>query len=178
MQGFLLTGLEEYARQHLGSDAAQWVFGEDGDEAAPRPRAWDYVFFEDFAAALERLAMETGVSRANLLKGYGQVLFSTLAHLPLRVPVGEDLFHCLQAIETRVYEELEELVPHLECPRMECRRLSAEVLEVVYSSPLRLGDLAEGLLRGGIAYFQEPMHLRRIDDPGDSGRVTFVLTRD
>lgn len=178
MQGFLLTGLEEYAREHLGSDAARWVFGENGDDTSPRPGPWEYVLFHDFSIALERLAAETGVSRANLLKGYGQVLFSTMAHLPLRVAGGDDLFHCLQTIETGVYEELEELVPHLEYPRLQCRRLSAETLELIYCSPLRLGDLAEGLIRGCIAYFQERVHLRRIDDPGDSGRVTFVLTRD
>ena len=35
-----------------------------------------------------------------------------------------------------------------------------------------------GLILGSIDHFREPVRRRRRDDPGDPGRVTFVLTRD
>jgi hypothetical protein len=178
VQGFILTGLEEYAQQRFGIETVREVFAKAGEQTSRRPAAWEYVSFDDFSAALDRLAARTGVPRAGLLKGYGRVLFQTLVHLPLRLSAGENVLDYLETLETGVYEELADLIPHVECPRLECRRLSHDSLELAYHSRYRLGDLAEGLLMGSIDHFRDGVSLRRCDDPGDSGRVTFVLTRD
>ena len=178
MRGFFLVGFEKYARRRLGRDLVPKEDTSRPIRATPRPRSWDHVAFEEFWGCVERLAQQSGVAPRDLLRDYGRELFQTLVHLPLRRSVTHDLFQFLQSIETELYPELDSLVADLDLPHLGCQRLSAEALELVYASPRRLGDLAEGLILGSIAHFQERVHLRRIDDPGDPGRVTFVLTRD
>jgi hypothetical protein len=178
MRGFILNGFDKYARRRFGLDLAT-AGGPDRDSrGANRPRAWDHVDVADFWERVEQLAQQSGVAPDSLLRDYGREMFQTLVHLPLRRPAIQDLFEFLQAIETEIYPELDELVADLDLPHLDCQRISGQALEVVYVSPRQLGDLAEGLILGSIAHFQERVQLRRIDDPADPGRVTFVLTRE
>jgi uncharacterized delta-60 repeat protein len=51
-----------------------------------------------------------------------------------------------------------------------------DVVEVLYSSPRPLADLADGLIRGCVAHFEDPIRIERLDDPAMPGRtVTFTL---
>jgi hypothetical protein len=69
------------------------------------------------------------------------------------------------------------LHPDSEVPRIECTCRGADRLEVVYRSPRRLGDLAEGLVRGCVDHFGERVAIDRVDVPGASGQTRFTLTR-
>lgn len=178
MQGFIVKGFRDYTSRRFGVEVIQGVFGDRPLTDTGRLSAWDYVSPEQFSQLLDRLEQQTGTSRSSVLIDYGEVMFQTLVNLPLRQQRCKTLFQYLEAIETGFCPELDDLVPRLEFPGLACCRLDEKRLEVVYASPLQLGDLAEGLIRGSIRHFAEPVTLERFDDTQDPGRVRFVLTRE
>lgn len=178
MQGFILKGFRDYASRRFGTDVVNGVFEGSSVGGDRRLAAWDYVGPDEFSSVIERLAQQTGTTRSDLLIRFGEVMFQTLINLPLRQQRCLTLFRYLESIETGFCQELDELVPRLEFPGLACCRLGETTLEMVYASPLQLGDLAEGLIRGSILHFAEPVTLERFDDAADPARVRFVLTRE
>ncbi|HBH54612.1 MAG TPA: hypothetical protein DDY91_22235 [Planctomycetaceae bacterium] len=178
MQGFVLKEFIKYAGHRFGPRMIEQVIAENPLESNCQFACWKYVKPGELNQLLAGLSQKTGLDTKDLLVGYGQVMFQTIINMPLMQPVCRTLFEFLESVETGFYAELEDLFPDVELPGLACRRLDAKTLEVVYTSPRRLGDLAEGLLRASIAHFDECVAMQRFDDPADAGRVRFVLTRE
>ncbi len=84
---------------------------------------------------------------------------------------AESALTFLANIETYVHAELQELYPDAQFPVFDCEWLGDGRLRMVYRSRRRLADLAEGLIEGCIAHFDEEITVQREDLPGDDGQV-------
>src|SRR5262249_54985258 len=76
----------------------------------------------------------------------------------------------IAGFQAAIHDEIQKLHPDSEVPQIRCTSRGADRLELVYRSPRRLGDLAEGLLRGCAAYFGERGARDGVEARGPAGK--------
>jgi len=177
MQGFVLKEFLGYSGHRFGPQVVERVLSGVSLESNCRFACWKYVPPGELTQLLEGFSQQTGVSQRDLLLEFGAVMFRTVINMPLMQPVCRTLFEFLESVESGFYTELEDLFPDVELPGLACSRIDKRTLEVVYTSPRRLGDLAEGLIRASINHFGEEVSLQRINNPDNLERVQFLLIR-
>lgn len=170
MKGIVFAELVEFVERRLPA-AADCVAGRRyrHDENPPD---------EELLALVAVIAAAAGRPTATILRDFGEHLFAAFANLYPVFLAGEDsAIAMLSRIDTYVHDEVQKLYPDAAFPRFDPQRSGADRLELTYASTRPLADLADGLIRGCIAHFGEPVDVRR-DDVGErDGRAArFVLT--
>jgi hypothetical protein len=162
MRGEILNEFLEFAAGRAGT-APLVAPGTSYDVA----RRYDLAELVDL---VDRVAAACGERRAVLLADFGAHLFSYFAALyPSFVDDAGSALALLSPIETHIHGELRKLYPDADFPNLECKPIGSDGLEVVYRSPRPLADLAEGLIRGCIDHFGDPVRIIREDLPGPPG---------
>jgi hypothetical protein len=175
MKGLLFSEFVAFAAAEFGGDVAEHLAPSDASTAWNPVGAYPH---QELGALVQRLSGATGVAPSELLRRYGTRLFHRLVALYPGFMVGvRSAFPFLASFQAGIHEELCKLQPDCEMPDIDCV-LSGDRLEMVYRSPRRLGDLAEGLLRGCIEHFRERIDVRREDlGDGSAQTVRFTLVR-
>jgi hypothetical protein len=129
-------------------------------------------------ALVDRVAAARGEPRGALLARFGAHLFRYFAALyPSFVDDAGSAVALLSPIETHIHGELRKLYPDADFPSLACTPIAPDGLEVIYRSPRPLADLAEGLIRGCIEHFGDPVRLVREDLPGAPGTAARFVIR-
>lgn len=125
---------------------------------------------QEMVTLVVRLSELTSTPVPDLLKAFGKHLLGRFVTLYpdffRQAPTSYDL---LERIEHHIHVEVRKLYPDAELPSFDCRRPSAGALVMTYSSSRPFADLAEGLIRGCIAHYGEPVRLIREDLGGVPG---------
>src|SRR5262245_42844298 len=177
MRGLLFREFIAFAEERFGTEVASRLTSPSEAQPAWNPvAAYSHEGLLDLA---DRLGNLTGSQRADLLQAYGARLFHRLAALYPGFLVGaRSAFPFIAGFQAAIHDELRKLHPDSEVPFIRCTSRGADRLELVYRSPRRLGDLAEGLLRGCADHFGERVAIDRVDVPEPVGQtVRFTLTR-
>jgi hypothetical protein len=133
----------------------------------------------ELVSILVELSKETGLAPDQLLKDFGEHLFARFAvgH-PAFFSGVTDAFALLKTVEDYIHVEVRKLYPEAELPAIDCRDDGPGRLILIYRSPRRLADLAEGLIRGCSKHFDEALTLEREDLSEGKGEVVrFTLSR-
>lgn len=132
---------------------------------------------DELMALVAGVSGATGVPTADLLRRFGARLFHSLATLyPVFLDGVESALDLLGGIETYVHGEVKKLYADAEFPRFEVSAKGPGRLEMVYRSHRPLADLAEGMIRGCIAWFGDRVDLDRQDlDTADGRAARFML---
>jgi hypothetical protein len=172
MKGVLFSRFLRFAEDEFGALAD----GIEGTAVYAPGGEYDSHELLDMA---HRLGDATGQPPADLVRRFGIALFDYFARMyPAFFAGAESTLGFLGRIDTYIHGELLKLYPDAQFPHFEVARPSADRLEMIYSSPRRLADLAEGLIRGCAGHFGESIDCRREDIPSADGQtVRFVLTR-
>lgn len=169
MKGILFTDFVEFVERELPSAAGQLGHGA----YSPLGSYPD----DELLALVARAGAAADVPATEVLRRFGAHLFRTLATLyPVFVDgIGSSL-QLLGGIETYVHGEVKKLYPDAEFPRFEVRARAQGHLEMVYRSRRPLADLAEGMIRGCIAWFGDRVDIDRHDlDAADGHAARFTL---
>jgi len=169
MKGILLTDFVDFVERELPGAAGQ--LGSEVYSPLGNYRE------DELMALVARAGEAAGIPNPDLLKRFGAHLFRTLATLyPVFVDgVGSSL-ELLGGIETYVHGEVKKLYPDAEFPRFEVTPRSPGHLELVYHSHRPFADLAEGMIRGCIAWFGGRVDVDRQDlDAADGRAARFSL---
>lgn len=127
------------------------------------------------------LSHHTKIEAGELVKVYGQHLFAKLMGLAagLTEVKQQGLYAFLGSIENKIHVDVRKIHPDAELPSFLTSRPNDGVLVLEYRSARPFADLAEGLIRGAIDYFAEPVSLQREDAGSQDGTAaTFVLRKD
>ena len=170
MKGILFTDFVEFVEQELPVAASVLA-----------PGAYSALanYPEDELRGLVGRASEVaGLPRDEVLRRFGAHLFRSLATLyPVFLDGVGSALELLAGIETYVHGEVQKLYPDAEFPRFEVRGDGRKRLELTYRSERPLADLAEGMIRGCIAWFGERIDLERVDlDVADGHAARFTLS--
>lgn len=172
MKGIILAELAQYAAA---------TFPTTGEVAATRSYDARAVYSRgELVDLAERLSQSARVTTADLLRGFGVHLFGRFAALyPAFFVEAEAAIPFLAEINGYVHGEVQKIYPDAQLPRFDCSPTADGGLEMTYLSDRALPDLAEGLIRGCIAHFGDPIEVRREEGSGPPGRaVRFLLRPD
>lgn len=165
MTGVVLTEFVEFAEARLGVAMPGASFSATGRYEAGI-----------LLAAVDRAAADAGSTRSAVLERFGVHLFGRFAALYPAFFFGGSAMDLLRQINTYVHGEVQKLYPDAEFPDFDVDASAPGRLELVYHSSRPLADLADGLIRGCIAHFGQPISVERHDPPDADGRTArFVL---
>lgn len=179
MKGVVFTEFMELVESRMGLDMLDRIITE---AELPNDGAYTSVGTYDHAELVRlvtALSNATGLTTSQLVLMFGE-------HLFVRFSVGypnlfgdvTSAFDFLERIDGVIHVEVRKLYPDAELPSLQCTRPAPGRLVLVYSSPRGFADLAEGLIRGCIAHFKEPVTVLRtnLEKEGGMHRAQFDLT--
>jgi len=169
MKGILFTDFVEFMERELPAAAAQ-VEVRAYSPLGSYPE-------DELLALVARAGKAAGLPVSDVLRRFGAQLFRTLATIyPVFLDGVGSAFELLGGIETYVHGEVKKLYPDAEFPGFEVHTRAPGGLELVYRSRRPLADLAEGMMRGCIAWFGDRVDLHRQDlDAADGRAARFTL---
>jgi hypothetical protein len=169
MKGILFTDFVDFVERELPIAASR--LGKDVySPLGSYPEA-------ELLALVSRAGEAAGMPVEEILRRYGAHLFRTLATLyPVFVDGVGSALELLAGIETYIHGEVKKLYPDAEFPRFDVHAPSPGNLELVYRSRRPMADVAEGMIRGCIAWFGDRVDLDRQDiDDADGRAARFTL---
>jgi hypothetical protein len=125
------------------------------------------------------LSERTQIQVSDLMQSFGHHLMGRFGKLyPEFFEEVSDTFAFLETLENHIHREVLKLYPEAELPRIDYTRPTDDTLILHYRSTRPFADLAEGLLRGCIDYWQESVRVSRENLDGTPGtHARFTLTR-
>ncbi len=80
-------------------------------------------------------------------------------------------------MEDIIHVEVLKLYPEAELPSFEVKQVSRSEMSMLYHSPRRLSDLAEGLITGCLEYFNEKATIKKEIVEQDGSVVLFTIVK-
>ena len=179
MKGVVFTVFLEMVEGRFSPDVADRII----DEAdLPSGGAYTTVGTYDHREMLElvaHLSRQTGVPAGDLVRAFGTHLFGRFAVLfPQYFEGVSSAFEFLGKIEDYIHIEVRKLYPDAELPRFAFDAPGSDRLVVTYRSARPFAALADGLIRGCVAHYGEPIEVEMEDLSDGAGTAArFVLTR-
>lgn len=175
MKGMVFTEFLEMVETKFSTDMVDNIL----DEANPASGGaytsvgtYDHRELVDLVVALSK---HTDIPVPSLVKTYGQHLFTVFANNYQNFFEGvPDAFTFLNGIEEVIHAEVIKLYPDAELPTFHCKR-DGNLLYMTYHSNRHFADLAEGLILGSAAYFNETFKIDR--EEMDENTTLFTLTK-
>lgn len=179
MKGIVFTEFLEMVEKKFSPELADRIIVDSKlatDGAYTSVGTYDH---QELMQLVARLGETTGIPVPDLVRTFGQHLFGRFVERYPQLFVGlKSTFRFLEGIEGYIHVEVRKLYPDAELPRFDCDTSQPGRLELTYRSDRPFADLAEGLMRGCIEHFGEPLELRREDlSAGRGTSARFILSR-
>jgi len=131
----------------------------------------------EMLSLVSSLSTVTAIPVPDLLKGFGRHLFSRfVSAFPAFFKGVGSALEFLPRVEDYIHVEVKKLYPDAELPTFSCAVPEPGTLVMTYRSGTNLPDLAEGLIRGCIAHFGDPVSVRRETAPGNPHETVFTIS--
>ncbi len=128
---------------------------------------------DEMVQLVVQLSEQTGTPIPELLKSFGKHLFTRfVAGYPHFFKADDTTFKFLSRLEDTIHVEVKKLYPDAELPSFVYEKSPGQLV-MTYTSSRPFADLAEGLIRGCMAHFQEEIELAR-EDAGSTPETTCV----
>lgn len=177
MKGVVFTEFLEMVEERFSPDLAFDIIEQS---ALPSQGVYTTVGtypHTEMIALVNALSDRTGISGADLQRAFGAYLFGRFAEQhPSFFDGAEGALQLLEKVDSYIHVEVRKLYPQAELPSFECES-SEGLLTMTYSSTRPFAALAEGLIRGCIEHFGEPIDVEIVDlSDGAGTSAKFVLT--
>ena len=179
MKGVVFTEFLDLVEDKFSADMVDTII-----EASDLPSKGAYTSLgtydhHEMMQLVTHLSNETKIPVAELIRTFGEHLFTRFyADYPQFFDGISHAFDFLKNLEDYIHVEVRKLYQDAELPKFEYETPSPQCLIMTYSSSRPFGDLAEGLIRGCIHHFGEPIALDRQDQKDDQKTIIrFTLTQ-
>lgn len=178
MKGIVFTEFLDMVEAEFGLETADKIIMDSKLASNGAYTAIGTYDHNEMGQLVTNLSKITGESVPNLLSAFGQYLFGRFVKgFPQFFTNVKGTFPFLLEIENHIHVEVKKLYPDAELPSFDTV-LKGNQLSMVYKSERRLSDLAEGLILGCIAYFNEKITVNKEDlSNGDGKIINFILTK-
>ncbi len=175
MKGMMFSEFVEWVERTWSEEVADTMI--DGT-ALPSGGAYTSVGTYDHGELVALVVTLSGLVEREvpiLVQDFGRDLFQRLVTThPDTLAQAPDAFALLSRLESHIHPEVRKLYPDAEVPSF-AATTEARSLRLVYRSPRGFADLAQGLIEGCAAWYDEPLTIRREDL--DDGATRFLLER-
>lgn len=170
MKGMVFTEFLQLVEDRFGLEVVDRIIEESDLETEGAYTTTGTYDHAELVALVGKLSSATGVDVPTLVRTFGEYLFSRLAvgHPHFLEGIGSTE-QMLQQVHDVVHVEVKKLYPTAELPSFVCERSASGKLVMRYESPRGFGDLAEGLIQGCAAHFNETVTIEREDLSGGAG---------
>jgi hypothetical protein len=179
MKGVVFTEFLEMVEDRFSPDMADRII-----EEANLPSGGAYTSIatydhEEMLRLVSCLSRETGIDVAELYRAFGSYLFKRFyVMFPGYFSGARSAFDFLQRVEDYIHIEVRKLYPDAELPTFVHESPRPDRLVVTYRSNRPFAALADGLIRGCVEHYGEPVAVEMEDLSGGAGTMArFVLTR-
>ncbi len=178
MKGIVFTEFTEMVEERFGPETLEHMIANANLPNGGAYTAVGAYHHGEIVRMVEQLSALSGVEGRQLRQAFGEHLFQRLAAGHPQFLLGVTCtFAFLASVGPHIHVEVRKLYPHAELPTIDSRMLGPARMELTYRSARPFGDLAEGLIRGCIRHFGEPIDLEREDLPVSTGQnVRFTLS--
>jgi len=179
MKGVVFTGFLDFVADQFSQEMVDDIIDASdlpSGGAYTSVGTYDHQEILQLVSALSRIS---GTLVSDLVTSFGQHLFGIFVKkYPAYVAGIDSAFPFLLAVGKKIHVEVLKLYPDAELPTFEYKFPSSNQMVLIYHSSRALGDLAEGLMKGCIEYFEDSIAIQRENlPPGDGTNVRFLLTR-
>jgi hypothetical protein len=177
MKGIVFTEFIDLVEEKFGFEVADQIIERSALPSGGAYTAIGSYDQKELVQLVTQLHQVTGLALAELLQMFGRHLFGRfVGRYPEVFEAAADCFSFLAHLDGHIHGTLNQLYPDAELPQFEFRQRSTGEVELSYRSNNQLGDLAEGLIQGCAAHFQESLHVRREESQeAAETRVRFYL---
>lgn len=178
MKGIVFSEFIEMVEDKFSPDLMDDIFDETELASGGAYTAVATYDHEEMVSLVVKLSEHTKIPIPDLLKTFGQHLLGRFTKLyPAFFENINDCFSFLKTIDDHVHVEVRKLYSDTELPHFHTEMKDDNTLVMTYSSKRPFADLAEGLIRGAIAHYEENIALTRedlSDGVGNHERFTLV----
>lgn len=148
MHGIIFSELKKYVDTKLGGDAWTKLLQEAGLKMKVYMPIHTYPD-QDAVALVTTAAKITGQPVDSVLQSFGEFIAPDLLRMYGTLLKKEwKTLDILERTEETIHRVVRSQNPGAEPPRLQCTRLSATTLVIVYSSSRRMCGVAKGIIRG------------------------------
>ncbi len=119
--------------------------------------------YKELVSLVVALSKETNISVQDLLKIYGEYLFTIFVKNYSVFLVGVDnLFVFLCQVEEVIHVEVKKLYPDADLPKFKTEIINGKEMNLIYYSNKALYDFAVGLIHGAATYYKVNINVDKI----------------
>ena len=180
MKGMVFTEFLEMVEDKFSPDMADKIIEASNLSTDGSYTSVGTYHHHELVEMVVNLSKESGIDVPQLIKIFGEHLFGRFAELyPNFFQDTSDCFSFLELIDNHVHVEVRKLYPDVELPRFQTEQPTDSSLKMIYQSERPFAPLAEGLIKGCIAYHQEDISLQVTDlSGGENKHVEFLLQKN
>lgn len=179
MKGILFTEFLEMVEREFGIEVVDRITSLPSLETGGAFTAVGNYPHGELLTMLDELNAAVGLPHKDLIFTFGRTLLRTFTNVHgdfFKTPGNALDF--LNGIESVIHAEVRKLYSDAVLPYFECERPGPDELIMRYKSSRPFADLAEGLIRETIIYFEDPIEVvRSAGESGDGHTAVFTLKR-
>lgn len=178
MKGIIFTEFLEMVEEKFGYEVVDEIISKSELKSNGIYTSVGTYAREEMMVLVDHLHLKTGIEEAVLYEVFGEYLFSSLmksyGHMFVRI---KDSFEMLQAVDQNIHLQVKMLYPEAELPKFEVSQLDDNTLKMIYKSERKMADLALGLIRGCLSYFNEKAEISKKALTDDCKVVEFIISK-
>ncbi len=162
MKGIVFSEFIELVEEKFGYEVADQIIVESESklESGGAYTAVGTYDHSEMVTLVGNLSEVSGVPVPQLLGVFGEHLFSRFHELYPELFEGvSDTRGFLLRLEDYIHAQVRKLYPDADLPKFTYEASEDDTLIMEYHSSRGFGDLAEGLIRGCIAYYKDPLNV-------------------
>lgn len=179
MKGVLFTELIEMMEDLMGLEFTNRVIENAHLKNKGAYTTIGFYQYQDMLKLMESLNKQVNSPQDILLKSYGEYFFyrKTQRHSG-EIKKYKDAFSLLKEAPQILDREIRKLEPNALIPEIKTKKINKNTMQLYYHSEEKMSYLMEGLIKGCIGYFEEPITLKRENLNAEETRVRFVLQKE
>ena len=162
MIGIVFTEFLEHVEERHGPEVVDRILDSTDSATGGAYTASGAYDHGELVQLVENLAAELGEAPDEIQREFGRHLLGVLAaRYPDFFADFDDPFELLAGASAALREDVVVLYPAAEMPDVEPHRFGSGEMELIYRSPARLADLAEGLIEGCADHYARRLRVTR-----------------
>jgi hypothetical protein len=176
MKGLLFTSFLELVEEKFGIAMVDKII-MDSKVSGAYTSVGTYPHSE-MVALITSLSQQSGIPADSLMKVYGEYTFIKLVQMhPYLVKDKETSFQFLLKLDNYIHVEVRKLYQNVDLPVFNAELIDDNQLRLLYQSEKKMGDVAEGLIKGCANFFGEIIDIKRKEIYEDGSEVEFIITK-
>lgn len=177
MKGVVFTEFLEMVEEKFSYEMAEKIIDASDLQSGGAYTAVGTYDHHEIVQLVTHLSQETRVAIPDLLRAFGEHVFSRfVVAYPQFFDGIESSIEFMARVDGYIHVEVRKLYPDAELPKLEYEKPDSRTLKVTYRSSRPFADLADGMIKGCVAHFNDGVSVRREDVTPGSVAV-FTMTQ-